>query len=139
MKNSGINITTFGQGWGNGGRVSQTDLIKIYNQSKIILNLSSNSKDKKLQIKGRDFEVPGCGSLLLTEHSEMIKKYFIPGAEIITYSDIDNATKQIKYYLKYGNDLVKLSQGGYERAIKEHTYFKRFAKIKGLSLNAGME
>lgn len=130
LRNKGINITTFGQGWKNGGRVSQADLIKIYNQSKISLNISFASRDSKIfSTKGRDFEAPGCGSLLLTKDTKEIAKYFIPDKEIITYQETNDAAEKIKYYLKNEGERKKIARMGYERVMKEHTYEKRFLEI----------
>jgi len=130
LKRHRINVTTFGQGWENGSRVSQADLIKIYNQSKIALNISFTSKDAKiLAIKGRDFEAPGCGSLLLTKDTKEIAKYFVPGKEIITYKDANDAVEKIKYHLKNEDDRERIAKKGYERILKEHTWEKRLLEI----------
>ena len=130
LKKNGINITTFGQGWESGSRVSQADLIKIYNQSKICLNISFASRDSKFfSTKGRDFEVPGCGSLLLTKDTKEIAEYFVPGEEIITYQDANDAAEKIKYYLKNEEEREKIAKKGYERVLREHTYGKRFLEI----------
>jgi spore maturation protein CgeB len=111
LKNKGINIATFGQGWENGSRVSQADLIKIYNQSKISLDMSFASRDSKISsTKGRDFEVPGCGSLLLTKDTKEIAEYFVPGEEIITYEDANDAAEKIKYYLSNEDEREKIAK-----------------------------
>lgn len=129
LKRHGINVTTFGLGWGNGGRVSQADLIRIYNESKISLNISFASGGDKIQIKGRDFEATGCGSLLLTMDTKEIAEYFIPGEEIVTYRDADDASEKIKYYLENEGERERIASKGYERVIKEHTMEKRFLDI----------
>ena len=129
LKKQGMQIKTFGQGWNNSERISQADLIKIYNQSKIVLNISFSSKGDKIQIKGRDFEVPGCGSLLITKDSEEISRYFIPNKEIVVYEDVNDAVSKIKYYLKNGAERERIAKNGYERALKDHTYEKRFLNI----------
>lgn len=129
LKNYGIKVETFGPGWNHSGRVSQYDLIKIYNQSRICLNISESSKGEKIQIKGRDFEVPGCGSLLLTNSNSNISEYFILGEEIITYSDVDDAAKKIKYYLSNEKECKRISSNGYKRVMEQHTMEKRFSDI----------
>ena len=130
LKKNGINIATFGQGWENGSRVSQADLIKMYNQSKISLNISFASRDSKIfSTRGRDFEVPGGGSLLLTKDTKEIAEYFVPGEEITTYEDANDAAEKIKYYLKNEDERERITKKGYERVMKEHTYEKRFLEI----------
>jgi len=129
IKRHGINVTTFGQGWENGGRVSQADLIKIYNQSKISLSISFASSGDKIQIKGRDFEATACGSLLLTRDTKEIAEYFVPGKEIITYRDANDASEKIKYYLNNDDERERIAKKGYEKVMREHTCEKRFLEI----------
>jgi len=128
LKEKGIDIKTFGQGWGSDKRILQPDLIKIYNQSKISLNMSL-SYGYIYTVKGRDFEGPACGALLVTMDSEDIKKYFIPGKEIITYKDVDDAAKKIKYYLEHEKERKIIIDNGYNRILKDHTYERRFNEI----------
>jgi spore maturation protein CgeB len=137
LRRNGINIATFGQGWANGSRVSQADLIRIYNQSKICLNISFASKEDKNQIKGRDFEAPGCGSLLFTKDTKEIVEYFVPNEEIITYEDANDAAEKIKYYLANENEREKIAKNGYERVMREHTIEKRLLDIFEFAQNMG--
>ena len=130
LRRKGINITTFGHGWENSSRVSQADLIRIFNQSKISLNISFASKgDKILAIKGRDFEAPGCGSLLLTKDTKEIAEYFVPGEEIITYKDANDAADKIKFYLANEDEREKTAKNGYERVMREHTIERRLLDV----------
>lgn len=129
LRRNDIDITTFGQGWKNSDRVSQAELIRIYNQSKISLDISVASRGDRIQIKGRDFEAPGCGSLLLTQDTKEITEYFIPGEEVITYQDANDAAEKIKYYLANKDVRERIAQKGYERTLTEHTYQKRLLDI----------
>ena len=129
LKNQGVDVRTFGQGWPNSGRVSQSELINIYNRSKITLNISFASTGTRTQIKGRDFEAVGCGSLLLTRESSGIENYFVPGEEIVTYSDVEDAIKKLKYYLNNEEERVRIAQRGLERLLHEHTMEKRITDI----------
>lgn len=43
VRDAGINVSVWGQGWGT-GRVEQDDLVRIFNQSKINLNLSNSAE-----------------------------------------------------------------------------------------------
>jgi len=129
LRNHGLDIRTFGLGWKGGGRVPQSELIRIYNQSKISLNISFASSGDKTQIKGRDFEAVGCGSLLLTRDTKEITSYFVPGEEIVTYTDSNDALKKIEYYLKNEDERKKIAKKGFERLMREHTMEKRVTDI----------
>jgi len=132
LKRNGINVATFGRGWENSNRVSQADLIRIYNQSKISLNLSLSHDTPAgyiYTLKGRDFEAPGCSSLLLTRDAKEIAEYFVSGEEIITYQDANDAAEKIKYYLKNEDERERIAKRGYERVMREHTIEKRLLEI----------
>ncbi|MBW6462548.1 MAG: glycosyltransferase [DPANN group archaeon] len=129
LKKEGIYVETFGRGWKNCSRLSQTDLIKIYNQSKISLNISFAAKGDTIQIKGRDFEAPGCGSLLITAENDTLSEYFNVGKEIVTYKNAEDAALKIKYYLKNDTEREKIAKNGYDRIMREHTFEKRLKKI----------
>ncbi len=100
------------------------------------LNISSASRDRKIfSIKGRDFEVPGCSSLLLTKDTKEITDYFIPGEDIVTYRDASDAAEKIAYYLKNEDEREKIAKKGYERVLSEHTYKNRFLEIFDFAQN----
>ena len=130
LKKQGINVTLFGRGWKNTNIIpSQSEFVRIYNQSKICLNMQYASVGSSMQLKAKDFVAPGCGGLLLTNDTEQIARYFIPGEEIITYRDANDAAKKIKYYLKNEEERKKIAKRGYEKVMKEHTIEKRLLDI----------
>ena len=136
LKKQGINVTVFGRGWEDTNTVpTQSEFIRIYNQSKICLNMQYASIGSSMQLKGKDFLAPGCGGLLLTNDTEQIAKYFIPSEEIITYQDADDAAKKIKYYLKNEDEREKIAKNGYERVMREHTIERRVLEIFELAQN----
>jgi len=128
LKKAGINVETFGFGW-KSGRVSTYSMIKIFNQTKINLNLSNASRGEINQIKGRDFEIPGCGGFMITSHMEDLSEYFSIGKEIITYNSISDLIEKIKYYLTHDDEREEIRRNGYLRVLNEHTYTLRFSKI----------
>lgn len=128
LRKAGIDVKVWGYGWPT-GRVSQSEMIKIFNQSKINLNLSNASRPGVEQIKGRDFEVPGCGGFLITGYAENIEEYFNVGKEIVCYRDVDDLIDKIRYYLKHDDEREAIANAGYVRVLREHTYEKRFLNI----------
>ena len=99
---------------------------------KISLNISAALKGDAVQIKGRDFEAPGCGCALLTEASAQIQDYYVPGEEIITYTDADDAVRKAHYYLAHEEELKRVAEKGYQRVLAEHTMEKRIKDIIAL-------
>ncbi len=128
LRDAGVDVHAFGRGWPRGKRIYQSDLIRIYNQSKIVFNISYSSRGN-LAVNARDFEGPACGALLFTHDTEDIREYFIPGKEIITYRDFDDAIEKLKYYLSHDDEREKIACAGHERVLRDHTYEKRFHQI----------
>jgi spore maturation protein CgeB len=129
LRRQGINVATFGEGWEGSGRITQSDLIRIFNQSRICLNISLAGKDDKLQIKGRDFEVPGCGSLLMTKNVSGIASYYVPGEEIAIYEDVADCARRIKELLADEKRIERMAAAGRRRALRDHTVEGRLEAI----------
>jgi len=152
LKKNGINVNVFGRGWGNkGGWISQEQMVTIFNQSKINLNLSNDLsrdyrflfyslrsikavkktlrlKKNKEMIKGRHFEINACGGFQLS--------YFVPGLnlvyeidkEITVYEDPAQLPRMIKLFLKNDDYIKSIAENGYKRSLAEHSaqnYIKR--------------
>lgn len=165
LQNAGIQVHAWGAGWDN-GRVEQTKMVRIFNQSRINLNFSSPSAHgqrlesvirivekrwSKLgqlfrqalgllydplravhplaQIKGRNFEIPGCGGFLLTDLAENLADYYLIGKEIACFTSLKHLIQQVRYYLSHEQERQEIAHAGYLRTIREHTYQKRLLEI----------
>lgn len=128
LRKKGIHIAVFGKGWPESCRILQSDLIKIYNQGKITFNSYITSQDT-VRMNARDFEAAACGSLCVTQDIKEIRECFVPGKEIITYSDIDDAAEKILYYLSHDDERQIIAKEGYARTLSSHTYEQRFKEI----------
>jgi spore maturation protein CgeB/ubiquinone/menaquinone biosynthesis C-methylase UbiE len=128
LKNNGVHLEVFGRGFGD--YIEFNDIIKIFNKSKINLNLSGSSADDGIkQIKGRIFEVPMCGGFLLTEYVEGIEEYFHIGKEIECFKDQNDALEKIKYYLENEEERRKIAEAGYIASLERHTWNKRLRDV----------
>jgi len=81
------------------------------------------------QVKGRDFEVPGCGGFLLTRASPEIGRYFEIGREIVCYESTADLAEKIRHYLSHEEQRETITAAGYRRTIAEHTYERRFTAL----------
>ncbi len=156
LKKSGIDIHVFGRGWGNANPwLSQDDMVDVFNQSKINLNLSNgvsydisyllmsvrkpkslkqlllNRKNRE-QVKGRTYEINACGGFQLT--------YFIPGLnrvyeldkEIAAFEDVRRLPQIIDFFLKADTLREEIASAGYKRSVKDHSaqgYLKNYLDI----------
>lgn len=165
LRHAGINVQTWGQGW-EAGRATQEEMIRLFNQSRINLNLTQaptpttplaptaapfakrvlRAVGRRLrpgrqtgtappavhyeeQIKGRNFEVPGCGGFLLTSPADNLSDYYAAGEEIATFIGVDQLTERIRYYLSHEAERAAVAEAGWRRTLAEHTYVHRFTEI----------
>ena len=134
LQQKGLNIQAYGRGWQN-GRVTQEQMIRIFNTSKINLNLSNSSWNirtffrRQEQIKGRNFEIPGCGGFLLTNSVEGLEEYYVVGKEIICFENKRDLVDKASFYLNHDVERDEIALRGYERTLRDHTYEKRFKEI----------
>jgi spore maturation protein CgeB len=74
----------------------------------------------------RDFEVPMSGGFYLVEYMEELEEFFDIGKEIVCYSDPQDLADKIRYYLEHEDQREEIRKAGYERAVRNHTWHKRF-------------
>ncbi len=73
-----------------GGVLSDDAMITLYSRSKINLGFSScgethRHRERIVQVRLRDFEVPMCGGFYLVEQMEELEAFFEPDREIVCY------------------------------------------------------
>lgn len=128
MRKEGLDVRTWGYGWKE-GRITQSQMVRVFNQSRINLNLSNLSTKEGQQIKERNFEIPGCGGFLLTGYAENLSDYYDVGKEIACFDDVDDLIRKAKYFLAHEKERAAIAEAGYARTIAEHTYDARFRQI----------
>ena len=129
IREAGIPVQVFGTGWEK--RLSLDEMVLMFNRSLINLNLNNSADQTVKQIKGRNFEVPGCGGLLLTEVAENLSEYYTIGKEIDTYSSTQELVAKTKHYMANPDQAIAMGKAAYERTMSEHTYAHRFNHIFG--------
>jgi spore maturation protein CgeB len=89
------------------------------------------------QIKGRNFEIPGCGGFTLSDPADNLQTYYEPGREIAVFQGISDLIEKARYYLDHESDRDATAKAGHARTLAEHTYVHRFNDIlKRLGLPA---
>jgi spore maturation protein CgeB len=131
----GIEIACFGHGWPRGPIIA-AEIPQIIRSSVISLNFGSTPTAWRVgpfrqanQIKARTFEVPGAGGFLMTEWTDGLEQYYMPGQEIAVFKTLDELADQINYYLAHPAERDRIAWAGYERTRAEHTYDQRLAKV----------
>jgi spore maturation protein CgeB len=149
IRDAGYDVECWGHGW-PAGRLDQSEMIRVFSSSAINLNLSNawqpeytlrarlgavvrridlDTRPRRDQIKGRNFEVPGCGGFLLTQRVPHLEDYFVEGEEIGVFDNEDDLIPQIRYWLEHPEERAAVAEAGYRRVLAEHTYDDRFEEI----------
>ena len=114
-----------------GDTLSDIEMIQMYSRSKINLGFSScgnthETGERILQVRLRDFEVPMSGGFYMVEHMEELEEFFNIGKEIVCYTDKQDLSDKIKYYLKHDDERERIRKAGHERCLRDHSWHKRF-------------
>ena len=179
LRDAGLDVQVWGTSWEN-GRLSQEEMIQVFNQSRINLNFTNahcqvghvsppgktlkslayeairslplarrigrNVRDALRrvapedtshalaeqyipQIKGRTFEIPGCGGFMLTGQAENLDDYFTAGQEVACFNGVEELISKAKYYLTHEEERAAIAGAGYVRCLREHTYIHRFNEL----------
>lgn len=148
VEKAGISVYVAGYRWPN-GIVAHEEMVKIFNESRINLNLSNSSswdarflassprallnrlRSKKSveQLKARHFEINACRAFQLSYYVDGLERCYRLGEEMAIYLDPDDLVEKVRYYLDDDALRNRMADAAYERTMSEHTYAKRFARV----------
>lgn len=148
LRRAGVDVKAWGYGW-EAGRLTLDEMREVFSTSKVNLNLTdasapsirtgwrtrfSESLIRKKQhppgqIKGRNFEVPGCSGFMLTDMAEDLDQFYKPNKEIGVFRGVDDLIQKTRYYLEHEDERETIAKAGYQRTLREHTYEQRFNQI----------
>ena len=116
-----------------GARISPEDAVKIYNASKINLNLHSSVNPKTLVTGGdfvnpRTFELAACRAFQLVDERSLLPELFADD-ELATFRSMDELKDKIDYYLSHEEERQALAEKSQARVLKDHTYRQRMAAL----------
>ena len=148
LRKAGVSVKTAGYRWPE-GIVSHEEMVAIFNQSRINLNLSNSASwDARYlvtsprgllnrvrspkaveQLKARHFEINGCGAFQLSYYVEGLEMQYAIGREISVYLDPDDLLRKVQLYLAEPDLRNEIAKAGYARTIAEHTFARRFQRV----------
>ena len=104
-------------------------LLRLYNTSKIVLNITNWDPARYAALNQRVFDVPATGAFLLTDYSPELEQHYRPGEEIVTYRDVDELRDKARYYLVHDAERGAIARRGYERALTLPSIRDRMAEV----------
>lgn len=116
-----------------GKRISSEDTVKIFNSSKINLNLHSSVWREPAVTHGdfvnpRTFEIAACGSFQLVDRRSLMGELF-EDDELAVFENMDELNTKISYYLDNPEERAAIARRGQERVLKDHTYAARMKTL----------
>ncbi len=132
LKKCNIKVDCWGRGWPN-GFLSQKDMVKIFNRAKIVIgNGGVQSMDNIMHLKGRDFEVPMCGSVYLTSFNSELAEMFSIGNDILCYGSFEEAGEICKWLLQRPEMIRQIGESARDTCLRKHTWEIRIRQLLNL-------
>jgi spore maturation protein CgeB len=148
IRKAGISVVAAGHRWPR-GEIKQEDMVSLFNQSRINLNLSNSaswdaryltssarallnglrSQKNVEQLKARVFELAGCGAFQLSYYVDGLEKCYEINKEICVYVDPDDLIEKIKFYLAHESLRESIAAAGFSRTLQDHTFERRFNEV----------
>ncbi len=117
----------------NGERISEQESVRIYNATKININLHSSIHTDKLVSGGdfvnpRTFELAAIGAFQLVDERQLLGELFEKD-EVATFNSIHDLYSKIDYFLQHEDERQKYIAKSRKRILQDHTYQKRMEKL----------
>ena len=120
-----------------GARVSEEEAVKIFNASRINLNLHSSPYHLAINPEGdyvnpRTFDLTAAGAFQLVDPRAQLSEFFQPEEEVALFHDLTEAREKIAFYLSHEEERLRLARQGRRRCLRDHTYSVRLEQALDL-------
>jgi hypothetical protein len=132
LRKAGIPVQTLGIDW-EAGEIPVDEMVRTYSRSQINLGIGGVQYSSQITcIKGRDFEIPMSGGFYLTQYSLDLESCYRIGQEIACYRNEADLIAKIRYFLAHPDEVEQVRIAGRARALRDHTWEKRFRDLSYL-------
>ncbi len=126
-----------------GRRVSTEETVKIFNASRINLNVHSSSHHEAIDPHGdfvnpRAFEIAACGAFQLVDKRSMLPEVF-DDREVVVFEGLKDAREKIDHFLDREEERLAFAERGRRRVLAEHTYLLRMKELLGTLFEHGFQ
>ena len=108
-----------------GKYIDGSALVKLYNKSRIVLNVTNwgfGEGRKRSGMNMRVLEVPATGAFLLTDGSRDMEAVATPGKHIAVYESMEDCVKLAEYYLSNAAEREAIAKEGCLHIRTKYTY-----------------
>ncbi len=116
-----------------GSRISPEDAVKIYNATKINLNLHSSVDSKTVITDGdfvnpRTFELAAIGAFQLVDKRSLMAELFAPDM-LATFENLEEMYAKIAYYTENEAERLAMSEKARTHVLENHSYERRMQSL----------
>jgi spore maturation protein CgeB len=110
-------------------------MLRLYSASQVVLGFLEvyddvdTSKSLMQHLHLREFEAPMAGALYLTNYSDELAEHYEPDREVVTFRNRYELLEKVEYYLAHPAEADRVRQAGRARALRDHTWERRFASL----------
>jgi len=117
-----------------GERIDTDEMVKIFNATKININLHSSTYHNGINpfgdfINPRTFEISACGAIQLVDRRAELETLFEAGEEIVLFENLEDLKRKITYYLENPGERERIAEKARQRVLREHTYEHRMGEM----------
>lgn len=115
--------------------VSDDELVALYSRSHVSLGFlevydqHDPTRDVMQHLHLREFEAPMSGALYCTGYTEELTEMFEPDKEVIVYRNQYELLDKVRFHLDHSAESEKVRRAGRQRALRDHTYQRRFQQL----------
>ena len=127
-----------------GRRLTPEEYIKIFNASKINLNLHSSTERDGVDPSGdfinpRTFELAACGAFQLIDPRAYLPDIFEAGVDVATFESISELKEKIDYYLHNDEERAAMAMSSRQKVLHKHTYQHRLQEMLSIVYSSHYE
>ena len=116
-----------------GARISSEDAVRIFNASRVNLNLHSSVHSEPVAGNGdfvnpRTFEIAAAGAFQLVDKRSLMPELFAAD-ELATFATVEEMHEKIAYFLARPEEREAYALRGQQRVLAEHTYARRMETL----------
>jgi spore maturation protein CgeB len=128
----------------SGARIDTEDSVKIFNASRVNLNLHSSTYHEGVDPRGdfvnpRTFELAGAGAFQIVDRRELLPPLSAADRELAVATSVSEMRDLTEHFLAHEDERHALAARARERALAEHTYTRRMEDMLATIVGAAQE
>jgi spore maturation protein CgeB len=126
-KGVAVRLFTYFGGLGEIREVAESELIGLYQRSRIGFNCHLSYGPSNLRM----YELPLNGVMQVCDCRKGLAELYDVGREVIAYDTVREAIDQIEFHLSHEAERVAIARAGYARALRDYPMERSVARLLG--------